>query len=255
MNDYIVYAHTNKLNGKMYIGLTNQPDVRWVNDGKAYKPSVNQNQNRPFWNAIQKYGFDSFEHVILEENLTYEEACEREIYYIALYDTTNTGYNVALGGNGGRIYKEHPKGMLGKNHSEANKKRQSIFMTENNPFRGRSWSEKGLEHPKGMLGKSHSPETIEHLKTFSRGRHNGARKVIATLKDGQELRFDCLTDCYEYFGVTYTIAAKTIKRGSPYTLSKHATNTTQATKEFVGTSLRWLENTEITTEPKESVVS
>ena len=75
---YIIYLHRNKINNKVYIGQTkNNPTRRWEN-GKGYK-------NTYFGNAIEKYGWDNFEHQILEENIeTVEEANQRETYYIEL---------------------------------------------------------------------------------------------------------------------------------------------------------------------------
>lgn len=87
---YIIYLHRNKINNKVYIGQTkNNPTRRWEN-GKGYK-------NTYFGNAIQKYGWDNFEHEILETDIeTVEEANQRETYYIELYNATNRdlGYNI-----------------------------------------------------------------------------------------------------------------------------------------------------------------
>lgn len=56
---YCVYAHINKVNGKIYIGQTcRKPEYRW-NDGKGYKECTY------FYNAIEKYGWDNFDHEIL----------------------------------------------------------------------------------------------------------------------------------------------------------------------------------------------
>lgn len=67
---YTVYQHKNKINGKVYIGITKQaPEERW-NNGKKYKSSPH------FYAAIQKYGWDNFEHNILFQNLTKEETRE-----------------------------------------------------------------------------------------------------------------------------------------------------------------------------------
>ena len=54
---FLVYKHTNKENGKVYIGITSQePKRRWQN-GAGYYGTY-------FYYAIQKYGWDGFEHDI-----------------------------------------------------------------------------------------------------------------------------------------------------------------------------------------------
>lgn len=81
---------------KRYIGITqNKPNRRWQN-GYGYK-----NRNSHFYNAIKKYGWENFEHIILEENLTRKEASKKEKYYIRLYNTNNEnyGYNITSGGD------------------------------------------------------------------------------------------------------------------------------------------------------------
>ena len=65
--------HVNTINNKRYIGITCQtPENRWRSDGSGYARSSH------FWNAIQKYGWDNFEHEILQSNLSHEKACELE---------------------------------------------------------------------------------------------------------------------------------------------------------------------------------
>lgn len=94
--NYIVYMHVNKINQKKYIGITkNLPEERWVN-GNGYK-------RQAFYNAIQKYGWDNFDHVILFDNLTQSEACEKEKEMIFYYQSNNKsfGYNVSPGGENG----------------------------------------------------------------------------------------------------------------------------------------------------------
>lgn len=94
MNEYTVYMHINKQNNKRYIGITKQnPKIRWAN-GKGYV------KNAHFYAAIQKYGWNNFEHIILHESFNQEEACLMEKYYIKKYNTINPqyGYNLSEGG-------------------------------------------------------------------------------------------------------------------------------------------------------------
>ena len=92
---YTVYQHRNKINGKVYIGITMQtPEQRWRH-GEGYKSSPH------FYAAIQKYGWDNFEHNTLFQNLTKEEACKKEQELIAKYNSMNReyGYNSTSGGD------------------------------------------------------------------------------------------------------------------------------------------------------------
>ncbi len=94
---YFVYMHVNKINGKRYVGITGRkkPEQRWGRNGKGY-----QNSQR-FYNAIKKYGWDNFDHLILYENLTEEKAKEKEIELIAKYKANDAahGYNITAGGD------------------------------------------------------------------------------------------------------------------------------------------------------------
>lgn len=97
--NYIVYMHINKINNKFYIGLTGlKPNERFGKNGSNYKKCTY------FWNAIQKYGWDNFEHVVIAENLTKEEACNYEINLIKhmkeIYP--EKCYNILFGGELGR---------------------------------------------------------------------------------------------------------------------------------------------------------
>lgn len=87
--NYTIYMHKNKINGKVYIGITKQkPEYRW-NDGNGYKGQL-------FYKAIEKYGWNSFEHIILYHKLSKKQAEEKEIKLIKKYKShcTKFGYNV-----------------------------------------------------------------------------------------------------------------------------------------------------------------
>lgn len=95
MNKYYIYCHENKINGKKYIGQSCQPPSKRWNSGYGYMHCPR------FYSAIQHYGWNNFIHTILEDNLSAQEANEREKYYINLYNTLNpeVGYNLTEGGN------------------------------------------------------------------------------------------------------------------------------------------------------------
>lgn len=92
---YSVYCHINKINSKIYIGITSQHpcEKRWLS-GHGYHGSIK------FHNAIKKYGWRNFDHLILFENLNEDIAKVIEIELINKYDTVNGGYNITNGGEG-----------------------------------------------------------------------------------------------------------------------------------------------------------
>lgn len=96
------------------MGITMQkPQHRWGRNGSGYK------KNKHFYGAIQKYGWDNFEHIILFENLQPTEAYEKEQELILLYKSNikEYGYNHSIGGE---------VGSLGFEMSEEAKKKISI---------------------------------------------------------------------------------------------------------------------------------
>ena len=104
MKKYIIYIYTNILNNKVYIGQTCLTlEKRAGTNGKKYCKC------KYFWNAIQKYGWQSFHSEILEDNLSKNEANEKEVLYISKFNSTNHsyGYNIKIGGNYILVRKAH----------------------------------------------------------------------------------------------------------------------------------------------------
>ena len=94
MKTYIIYLHRNKINNKVYIGQTSDTMERRARGGCGYKSSPH------FYRAIVEYGWENFEHFILEKNLSSAEADDKEKYWIKVFDSTNPekGYNLTAGG-------------------------------------------------------------------------------------------------------------------------------------------------------------
>lgn len=92
---WTVYIHISPSN-KYYIGITSRPvEKRWRSNGIEYKSQY-------FHRAIEKYGWDNFQHEVIASNLTEEEAKNFEKILIAKLKSNNPeyGYNITSGGDG-----------------------------------------------------------------------------------------------------------------------------------------------------------
>lgn len=92
---YTVYMHRHKENGKVYIGCTRKSLTHRFDNGNGYRRCTR------FWDTIRKDGFDAFEHIILHEGLSQDEAYDFEEKLINAYDAMNPehGYNLRSGGH------------------------------------------------------------------------------------------------------------------------------------------------------------
>ena len=188
--NYCVYVHTNRMNGKKYVGMSNNLERRWGREGIAYKSSPR------FYCSIQHHGWEVFESEVIYDKLTYEEACELEIETIAKLNTTDgeIGYNISHGGKGGRVYHEHPRGMLGKSQSEHQKQVSREYMSnpETNPM---------------MNGTTVLGKTLPHPSS---------KNVQVTNNKGDVKRFFTIKECADYFGFSKAGMRCVIMRNKPY---------------------------------------
>lgn len=98
-----IYKITNKVNGKVYIGQSDNITARWQKHRKtAFNPN-NRCYNYPLYRAIRKYGLDNFEFEIIEE-CPVEELDNKELLYISKYKAFGQGYNQTAGGIHARRY-------------------------------------------------------------------------------------------------------------------------------------------------------
>lgn len=103
---WTIYMHRNIFNNKSYIGQTKDIKQRFRRNGKYYlNQSKSGKYNQPkFAKALIKYGWNNFEHIILETNIsTLNEANEKEKYYISKFNSIKNGYNIREGGVDSKI--------------------------------------------------------------------------------------------------------------------------------------------------------
>ena len=155
MRTIYIYKHTNKKNGKVYIGQTVDLKNRW-------RPS-SYKQCKLFYAAIKKYGWNNFEHKILFETTDEKLADIKEIEYINEFNSRDSefGYNIQPGGvinnrgvrwptemkekisktlKGTRTGKDNP--MYGKHstnmpHGHPNKKLHDAIVKRNKEYSGK----------------------------------------------------------------------------------------------------------------------
>ena len=169
MNNYCIYMHKNKINGKIYIGQTCQkPEYRWRKEGKGYE------QCPLFYAAIQKYGWDNFEHIIISTGLSAEEANLKEQELISFYKTTQKefGYNLQKGGNNRTINEDTRKKL---SFSTMNRWKDPEFKKYFSDLMKQKWQDPTYREKiiKTKIGQSHISE--EGKKRISEAR----KKYIA----------------------------------------------------------------------------
>ena len=95
-----IYAFHNLKTGKYYIGQSKNIRKRLL----KHLQHVKNKWNYPLYDSINKYGFENFEFLILEET-TEENLDIREKYWIEYYKSFENGYNLTSGGKGTEYYK------------------------------------------------------------------------------------------------------------------------------------------------------
>lgn len=161
MSNYAVYMHISP-SGKRYIGITSKKkaEYRW-NNGKGYERQLY------FYRAIEKYGWDNIEHIIIAKGLDEKTAKWLEIELIRVNNTTNPnkGYNITLGGDGsiGRCGELHPMfglyGELNPNYGRtvSEEFKQRISEINKGRLHTEEWKQ---EHSERMSGKGNSKATL-----------------------------------------------------------------------------------------------
>ena len=197
---YTVYQHKNKVNGKSYFGITSRkPEVRWGHNGVNYKTTPY------FYSAIKKYGWDNFEHIIIYENLTKEEACLMEQVLIKdnKSNTREYGYNHTTGGECGFVM------------SDEARKKLSAAMTGNKNNYGNHLSEETKEKIRqSNIGKKRTDEERKKMSESAKKRHvpcseEKKKKLSQSYPnkkrvywEEQDIIFDSVQECSRKTGIS-----------------------------------------------------
>jgi group I intron endonuclease len=129
---HYLYRITNNLDGKIYIGQSNNPEYRW----KQHKyDSQRTDPIQYIHRAIAKHGIENFVFEVIAGCKTQEDTDETESLLIKQYDSRNKehGYNLMIGGSHG-------------GHSEETKQKQSKatlqqIATQGHPAQGNKWTD------------------------------------------------------------------------------------------------------------------
>lgn len=223
-NYYCVYIHTNKTNGKVYIGQTCQDiNQRWRN-GKGY---VN---NKLFYKAIQKYGWDNFEHKVIFTGLTKDEADKTEIELISFYASNNPdkGYNLTIGGDGTNGYRHTDEARNKISELQTGRILTETWKThigeslkgENAPWYNKSFSKEHRKHlsdahigqtpSMGFLGKKHSEETKKRMSNIKMG-HGVSQETKNKIGIANSKKVKCIETGMVYSG----LPEASLKTGCP----------------------------------------
>ena len=177
---FTVYQHITP-NMKSYIGITcYYLSQRWGRNGSGYKTQM-------FYKAIQKYGWDNIQHIIIAEGLSQQQAEKLEIDMIKYWDTTNpkNGYNLSHGGGLTWVGLHHSKESIEKNrkahtgvkYSEETKQKLSVLNSgkKNNMYGKTHTAEARKKISESRIGKP------SHMKG---GNHPSAKAVDQYTLDG-----------------------------------------------------------------------
>lgn len=197
---YTIYEHVSP-SGKRYIGQTCQKLSRRWRNGTGYA------RNEYFYRAIKKYGWDNFQHNIICQCATLDEANNIEAGLIARYKTNlpEYGYNISGGGDGiGRMAESTKKKL--------SQLRRGKFAGVNNPNYGRKHTEDERArmsafqkeyfstHRSPRYGVTASEET-RRKQSISRRNSDKAKKAIERLNQSKAKKVRCIET-----GVVYSSA-------------------------------------------------
>jgi group I intron endonuclease len=161
-----IYKITNTKNTKIYIGQTIQKLQDRLNH------HFRGNPESVMYRAGAKHGRENFTIEEIDSAMTIEELNEKEIYWIAFYDSTDRskGYNLMSGGGNKGTHSEESKLKMSKSQKASmTKERKERIRTARNNISDEAKKRISDATRKARLGTKQSLETIEKRASKRRG--------------------------------------------------------------------------------------
>ena len=169
--------------------------------------------NEYFFRAIQKYGWNNFEHKILLKNLTEEQASYLERFFISYWNLNNKeyGYNLTSGGSKGYTQSQKTKDKI------SNSNTSKVFTEEHRKKLSENAKKRtGDKNP--FYGKHHGEETLHKI---SQNRKSKGGKQVRCINTGEI--FPTMMDAARWCGLknSSSIGQVCNKTGKQKTAGKH----------------------------------
>lgn len=194
MRSYDVYKIINKVNNKVYIGITSKGiSARWK------EHLYNAEHGCPFklHNAIRKYGKENFSIELIDFCNSWEELEEKEKLYISEYKSLQDefGYNMTEGGDG----------TFGRHHSEETREK----------IRQKATGREVTETTRFKLSEAGKVLTEARKAYWESGKIGSSRKrpVLQYTKDGNFIQeFSGVNEASRFTGIHVTTLSNSLKR-------------------------------------------
>ena len=174
------------------------PQKRWAN-GAGYK------KNFYFYRAIKKYGWNAFEHEILYQDLSLEEAKAIEIDLISKWKLTDKqfGYNLREGGDGAftiesrqkmSLSRLENKNCVGRKIPEAQRAKISkslkvYYSAHCSPFKGKHHTDETKEVLRNRVFSQETKDKMRKNHYCVKGSQNPSAKAVLQLSvDGEIIK-------------------------------------------------------------------
>jgi len=169
-----VYKVQNKINGKLYFGLSAYPTARW----STHKRRALDGYKSKLCTAMRKYGNDKFSFEIIHVCATRDDANELEHFLIEEVGTRHCGYNIREGGDSGSLAEETKIaiGLRGLGRKVSEETRAKIRAGHLGKIKGPLSDATKKKLSILNKGRAHTAEAVAKIKQASTGRKYPNRK-------------------------------------------------------------------------------